>query len=193
MNVDTASASTFFSMNAWPMPRVRMKVSAPRCDFLVLRDRRHQVGGRSERAGNILQSRRQAGGGEVLGDAAGILGGREAEPGGKAVREDHADGDAFAMQQAVGVAGDLFQRVAESVAEIEQGADAGFLLVGEHEADLCLAGAGDGLGAGGAAVEDVVAMFLEPEVEGLVVDQAVLHHLGVAGGELARRRGFRAP
>ena len=44
----------------------------------------------------------------------------EPEPGRKAVRQHHADGDAFAVQQAVGVAGRRFERVAEGVAEIEQ-------------------------------------------------------------------------
>ena len=174
------------------MPRVRMKVSAPRTTFLswAMASISISVGGSSpgmSPASSAGPARLQ-----MRGDAAGILARGEPELGRKSMRQHHADGDALAMQQPVGIAGRLFERVAEGVAEIEQRAHAGFLLVGEHEAGLGGAGAGDGFGAGRAAGEDLGLVLLEPEEERLVVDEAVFHHLGIAGGELRAAAACRA-
>ena len=65
------------------------------------------------------------------------------------------------MQQPVGEAGGGFQRVAEGVAEIEEGADAGLPLVGQHEPNLGGAGAGDRRGAGRAAIENLLPVRLK--------------------------------
>ena len=158
-------------------------------DFFVLPDGGHQLIGRRQFAGDIGEARRQTRELQMGGDAAGVLRGGKAELGGKAVRQHHADGNAFAMQQPVGKAGGLFEGMAESVAEIEQRPDPGFLLVGEHEPGFCRAGPGDGFGTGRATGKDFGAVRLEPEEILFVVDETVFDHFAVTGGELAFRQG----
>ena len=70
---------------------------------------------------------RQAGGGDRGGDALGVVVGDEPAPRRIARGEHHAERDRFAMQQPVGKAGLRLERMAEGVAEIEQGARAGGL------------------------------------------------------------------
>ena len=113
---------------------------------------------------------------------------------GEPVRQHHADGDAFAVQQAVGVAGRRLERMAESVAEIEQRADAAFALVPGHQIaalarQLVSIARDPGLAVAG---DNVGAMRLEPVVEAGIGDQAVFGHFRIAGAQLAWRAGCRA-
>ena len=159
-------------------------------DLLVLRNGVHQVIGVGQRTGNVGEASRQSGCLQMLGDAAGVLARRKPQPGRKAMCQHHADGDAFAMQQPVGIAGGLFERVAEGVAEIQQGTDASFLLVGEDEPGLGGATASDHFGAqGGVAGKQRATVFFQPEIKVGVVDQPIFHHLGIAGGELPFGQG----
>ena len=127
-------------------------------DLLVLRHQRHQgVGIRKPFLGearNVLQMGRQPDGSQVALDAGGIGLGNHAELGGKLRRQHHADGDAFAVEQAIGKAGRGFQRVAEGVTEIEQCALAVLAFVAHHDRRLGAAGGGDGVLARAAADEE---------------------------------------
>ena len=114
--------------------------------------------------------------------------GDHAELRGKFRRQHHADGDALAMEQAVGKAGRRFQRMAEGVAEIEQRALAGLALVAGDDRGLGAAGGRDRMLARGAAGEDVGVVLLQPGEERLVAEHAVFRHFGIAGAELARRQ-----
>jgi hypothetical protein len=71
--------------------------------------------------------------------------------GGKFGGEDHADGHAFAVEQAVRKACRGFERMAEGVAEIEQRPLARLALVAHHDRGLCAAACGDGVLARRAA------------------------------------------
>ena len=51
----------------------------------------------------------------------------------KPERHDHADGNGFAMQQAAAIASDCFERMRESMTEIEQRALAFLALVVRHD------------------------------------------------------------
>ena len=66
------------------------------------------------------------------------------------------------MQQPVGKAGGGFQRMAEGVAEIEQGALAILALVARHDRSLVAAAHGDGVFARGTAGENIFPVGLEP-------------------------------
>ncbi len=94
------------------------------------------------------------------------------------------------MKQPFRVTGEGFERMAESVAEIEQSAGAGqFELVFLDDLGL-------GADAGGDGVQPVVPiagenrlpMGFEPGEEGRVAKQPVFHHFGITGPELARRQ-----
>ena len=76
---------------------------------------------------DIAMLGREPDSGEVLRDASGIFVRAKALLDGEIEGESHADGDGFAMEQPLGIAGEGFERVAESVAEIEQGPCAGQL------------------------------------------------------------------
>ena len=161
-------------------------------DLLVLRHQRHQrVGIRQPflgEAGDILQMGRQADRGKMALDARGVRLGDHAELRGKFRRQHHADGNAFAVEQAVGKAGRGLQRMAEGVAEIEQRALAGLALVARDDRGLGAAGGRDRVLARRAAGEDVGVVGLEPGEEGLVAEHAVFGDFGIAGAELARRQ-----
>ena len=122
--------------------------------------------------------------------ALGLGGGNKPEPRRKAERQRHAGGDRLAMQQPVGKAASRFQRVTESVAEIEQRPLAGLALVARHDRGLGAAAHGDGVLARGtrACAKDVAPVRLQPGEEGGVAEQAVFGDLGVAGAEFARRQ-----
>ena len=77
--------------------------------------------------------------------------GNQAALRGKFGRQHHADGDALAVEQAVGEAGRRLQRMAEGVAEIEQRALAGLALVARDDRGLGAAGRRDGVLARRAA------------------------------------------
>ena len=70
-------------------------------------------------------------------DAGGIVRRAKPELDREGEGEAHADGDRLAMQQPVGIAGKRLERMAESVAEIEQSAGAALLaLVGRDDRGL---------------------------------------------------------
>ena len=112
----------------------------------------------------------------------------------EAERQRHADADRLAMQQGAAVIPGLrLQRMGEGVAQVQQRAPAlGLLLalvaldhprLGEtrppHRLGLEL----------GIAREQGRTVRLAPGEELGIVDQPVLHHLGIARAELARRQG----
>ncbi len=129
---------------------------------------------------------RQADLGEMARDALGIVRRHEAHAGRELERQHHADGDCLAVDQAVRVAGGGLQRVAEGVAEVEQGALALVALVGATTCGLGAAGDRDGLIALRPAGGDRAPVRLQPGEELRVADEAVFRHLGVAGVEDAR-------
>ncbi len=102
------------------------------------------------------------------------------------MRQHHADGNAFTVQQAARIAGVLFQRMAKSVPQIEQGANSGFLLVRDHHPRLVGTTAGNRLAARRPARKDLDTVGFEPLEEFGVVDQPIFDHLGIAGSKLAR-------
>ena len=83
--------------------------------LLVLRQQRHQPIGVGEaflrEARNVLQPRRQPGVNEMALDARGIIRRDHAELRREFGSQHHADGDALAMIEPIGEAGDGFQRV----------------------------------------------------------------------------------
>ena len=83
--------------------------------------------------------------GKVALDARRVRFGDHPELRGQFRRQHHADGNAFAVEQPVGKAGRGLQRVAESMAEIEQRAFAGLALVARDDRGLGAAGGGDGV------------------------------------------------
>ena len=92
------------------------------------------------------------------------------------------------MQQAVGISGLRFERVAERVAEVEQSPSAARLaLVLFDDARLSRDGGGDRLRArGGIAGEHLRAIVLEPGEQLGVFDQRIFDDLGIAGADLPR-------
>ena len=114
--------------------------------------------------------------------------GDHAEFRGKLRRQHHTDGNAFAVEQAIGEAGHRFQRMAEGVAEIEQCALAGLTLVARHDRRLGPAGRRDRVLAPCTAGKDIGVVGLEPGEERLVAERAIFGNFGIAGAELARRQ-----
>ncbi|MNF88520.1 hypothetical protein D3C84_710170 [compost metagenome] len=98
--------------------------------------------------------------------------------------------DRFTMQPDT-IAHVGFDGVAERVAQVQRGANTGFLFIGADHRRLRRAGALDGIGQGdlvqGAQAIDV---FFEPGQEGLVADQAVFDDFSKPGGQLAGRQGI---
>ena len=76
----------------------------------------------------------------------------------------------------------------EGVAEIEQGALAGFALVARHRNGLGTAARRDRMLARRPAREQVAPIGVEPGEECGVVDQAIFDDFGVASAEVARRQ-----
>ena len=109
------------------------------------------------------------------------------------MREHDAAGHRLAVQERAVVACLRFQRVGEGVAEIEQGAVAALALVAGDDARLRPAGMGHrGPQQVLVAVDQRLTVLFEPVEEGGVVDEAVLHDLGIAGPPFAQRqRGER--
>ena len=178
------------AMKLCPMPRARMKVSAPPFTFLSCAmassksidgaaAARHIVRGASAgRRPSRCASTRSA-----------SVAGAEPEEGGEAEGEGEADGDALAMDEPGGIVSrDALERVAEGVAEIEQRAVAVLALVAHHHGGLGAAALRHGLVALRAAGEDALPVGLAPVEEARVVDEAVFHHLRIAGAHLAQRQ-----
>ena len=169
------------------MPLARMKVSAPRLTFLSWAMACISV---SAAIGSPGMSAMRVGRPTAARWAATrrVSSWRDqAAPGREGEGEHHADRHRLAVEQAVGIAGGGFQRVAEGVAEIEQGAGAALLaLVGGDDCGLAAAGDGDRLVALRPAGDDGAPVLLQPGEECGVVDQAVFGHLGIAGAEDAR-------
>ena len=118
--------STSLATKASPMPRARMKVSAPPSAFLSWRHVGDQA--RRRRTGapaTSVQPGRQAGGGDgPARRASASSAGHRPERGGEAEGQGAAGATASPCSRAVAVAGLGLQRVAEGVAEVEQGAAA---------------------------------------------------------------------
>ena len=163
-------------------------------DLLVVRHVREQLIGDRARARNVAQS---TWAGRPPSDAATKRSAswpphrpsfdREPE------RQRHADGDAFAMQQPVGISGRRFQRMAERVAEIEQRAFAGFAFVARHDLGLHAAGMRDGMRRLPAQSPDerLRAIRFQPFEKSRIAQRAVFHDLGIAGEQLAPRQGVK--
>ncbi len=126
--------------------------------------------------------------GKVTSDACRVGFGDHAELCGKFRRQHHADGNAFAMEQAVGKAGGGLQRMAEGMTEIEQCALAGFALVARHDSGFGAAGCGDGVFARSAACENIGVIGLEPGEERFIAEHAIFGDFGIAGAKLTRRQ-----
>ncbi len=103
-----------------------------------------------------------------------------AELDGKLRRQHHADGNAFAVEQAIGETGRRLQRMTKSVAEIEPRAFAGFALVARHDRGLGAAGGGDRVLARRIAGKDAGMIGLEPGKEGFIAKHAIFGDFGVA-------------
>src|SRR5206468_6223092 len=108
--------------------------------------------------------------GEMPLDAGNVIGRAQALLGGEGEGKPDADGDGFAMQEPVRVAGESLKRVAEGVAEIEQRAGAALLaLVGLNDRGLGADARGNGRGAWPSlAGKDLRPSLLEPGEEGRV-------------------------
>ena len=113
----------------------------------------------------------------------------EVHAGRETMRQRHAYGDAFAMDEprAIILHG-AFQRVAKRMAEIEQGPVAGLEFVARHNVSLGTAGLCDRLDTRCAAVEHVLPVLFQPGEEIRPVDKAVFGDLGIAGAEFAQRQ-----
>ena len=124
--------------------------------------------------------------------ALGVARRAEAEPGRQVERHRHAGAHCLAVQQVGAKAGFGLQRMPERMAEIQERTQIGGLaFVGGHNARLGEAALLDCVGPGGGiAREDAGAVLLAPGEEGGVVDQAVLHHLGIARQQFARGQGI---
>ena len=107
-------------------------------------------------------------------------------------RGDLADGDGFPVQ-VFAVVGDGFERVADGVAEIQDGPQAALGLVLPHDLRLDLAATGhDSRQGARVAPQQLGQVALQPSEEPGVVDDAVFDHLGEAGAILAHgQRGQR--
>ena len=178
---------------AWPMPRVRMKVSLPRATFLSWRDVLHQRVGRHRRSPGMSAIRvGRPTSARWAATRVASSGGREAEPGRELEGEHHADRDRLAVEQAVGIAGGGLERVAEGVAEVEQRArrlrsrsSAATIAALARQATAMACSRSGQPATIGAPVG------LQPGEEVGVADQPVLGDLGVAGVEDARRAACR--
>jgi hypothetical protein len=94
------------------------------------------------------------------------------------------------VQQHLAKAGQRLVGVGKGVAEIEQGAAIGLALVGRHDRRFRGAARHDRmLLRRGIAGQQRRAVALEPGEELRLIDQPVLHHLGIAGAQLAWRQG----
>ena len=118
-------------------------------------------------------------------------------PRGEFERQRHAEPDRLAVQELVGEPGGGLKRVPECMTQVEQHAVAGLALVAAHDLGLGLHALEHGIlarrrriAARGPALEYVPPVLLQPLEEFAVAEQAVLHHLGVAGAELALRQGI---
>src|SRR5665213_2914480 len=96
----------------------------------------------------------------------------QAFAGGEFESQRHAERDSFAVQQPPGKAGAGFQRVAESMAEIEQRAFAGLALVARDDARFATAADRDGVLARGATREYFLPVGFQPGKERRVAAQS---------------------
>ena len=132
----------------------------------------------------------------MRGHAVGFVRWAEAKAGGIAEGERHAGGDALPMEQRVGKAGIGLQRMAEGMAEVEQGTAAGgFALIIGDDRGLGLNAALDRVGARvRIARQQRGGIGVAPGEEGGIVDQAIFDDFGIAGagfaqGQAVERRG----
>ena len=136
-------------------------------------------------AGTEPDFRRQAGPCKQVRNAGNVGGRKSGQLGGESCRGHLADGDGFAMQVAA-VTRNSFQAMADGVAKIQNGAQAGLGFVLAHHVGFDLAAAGnDFRQGGGMTAEDFGHFPLQPFKQGCIVDDAVLDDLGQAGPEFA--------
>src|SRR5208282_133342 len=157
--------------------------------FLVLRHGRDDFTGSGAPAWNLADTRHQPYSAQMLFDPLRRL--RQAKPlrGGKTEGAGHPDRHAFAMDQPGAVVADeLFQSMAESVAEIEKRAVALLGLVARHYGGLGFATDRNGVVKFRPTAENRRPMVLQPGEKIRPVDQAIFDHFGIAGGEFARRQ-----
>jgi len=157
-------------------------------DLLVLPDQRHQHIDIGLVAGNIGNARRQADGCKMTRDARGLFRRQQAAPGRERESQRHADRHRLAMQQATGKSRGRFQRMAESMAEIEQRALAAFAFVARDDIRLHPATGRHRDFARGAAFENALPIRFQPGEESGIADQSIFGNLGITGAHLARRQ-----
>ena len=105
----------------------------------------------------------------------------------KAMGQRHADSHTFTMHKTGRiVARCRFQRVTESMAEIEKRPVTGFALVARNNGCLATAGFSDGLRPCRAAGEDLLPVLFQPFEKIRAVDQAVFRNFGITGPEFTR-------
>ena len=184
--------STSGAITARPTASSRMKVSRPRLTFLSCAISAISASASAKpflgKSGDVLQMGRQTDRGKVMLDARRVRSAIIPSCAENSAASTMPTDDAFAVEQPIGKSGRGFQRMAESMAEIEQRAFAGLALVARHDRRLGAARGRDGVFARGAAGEDVGMVGLEPGEEGLVAEHAIFGDFGVAGAELARRQ-----
>ena len=179
-----SAGSTFAAMKLLPMPRTRMKVSAPRLTFLscAIRSIRRSALSFSLEKSEIFTGKPVA---ERCADGALRFRLRQqALARGILKCQRHPDRNGFAVQQAVGKAGGRFQRMAEGVAEIEQRALAVLALVARHDRALVRQLTAIACSRAGPAGENIFPVRLEPREEIGIAKQSVLCDFGIAGAEL---------
>jgi hypothetical protein len=126
---------------------------------------------------------------EELGDPLRVGFGQSEEAGRELSGEDLADGDGFAVE-VVAVAGGGFEGVAYGVAEVEDGAEAGFGFVLADDGGFDGAAAGDDTGEfAGLELEEAGQGAFELREECGVVDNAVFDDFGEAGAVFAAGEG----
>ena len=104
-------------------------------DLLVLRDIGEKPLGIGQAGRNVGKAHRQPDRAKMRLDAGRVVGACQVEPGGKAMRQGHADGDALAVHEPGRIiAGQLFQGVAKSMPEVEERPLTLFCFVGGDDA-----------------------------------------------------------
>ncbi len=137
-------------------------------NLLVLAHEADQLTGIGLAARNVADACRQAHGLDVTRHALGRSRRAKTQLLGEAERQADTDGDAFTVQQPVGIAGPGFKGVAERVAEVEKGAVAGLVLSRATMAALALTLVSMAVSSASLLErENVGPEFLEPGVEAL--------------------------
>src|SRR6516225_4836383 len=102
--------------------------------------------------------------------------------------EHNPESDRFAVQQPAGKPRRCFERMTESMAQIEQSPLAKLALIPRHDRRFHTTAHRDRVLARGAAGEQLSPIALQPREEIRIRDQSVFDDLGIAGAEFASRQ-----